>query len=135
EDQVLRKPGRLTEEEMEQMKAHPKMGSDIMEHIRQLHAVLPGMRHHHERYDGKGYPDGLKGEENPLQAMIISVADTLDAMTSDRPYRKALSFETAYEEICRNAGTQLSERVVEAFKEAFRKGKIVPLQKVLSTAC
>lgn len=135
EDQVLRKPGRLTEEEMEQMKAHPKMGSDIMEHIRQLHAVLPGMRHHHERYDGKGYPDGLKGEEIPLQAMIISVADTLDAMTSDRPYRKALSFETAYEEICRNAGTQLSERVVEAFKEAFRKGKIVPLQKVLSTAC
>ena len=135
EDRILRKPGSLTNEEMGHMKDHPKIGSDIMEHIRQLHAVLPGMRHHHERYDGKGYPDGLKGEEIPLQALIISVADTLDAMTSDRPYRKALSLVVAYEEICRCSGTQFSARVVEAFKEAFRKGKIASLQQVADAVC
>lgn len=134
EDSILRKDSALTPEEFEIMKVHPKIGSDIIQHIRPLQAVLPGMRHHHERYDGMGYPDGLKGEEIPIQAMIVAVADTFDAMTSDRPYRKALSFEEAYEEICRGAGTQFSARVVGAFKEACRRGKIVPLREVSNVA-
>jgi HD-GYP domain-containing protein (c-di-GMP phosphodiesterase class II) len=79
------------------------------------------VRHHHERWDGKGYPDGLKGEAIPLGARIIAVADAFDAMTSDRPYRKALSFSTAMQEVTRNAGTQFDPQIVEAFERAMTK--------------
>lgn len=114
-DAILLKPGRLTKEEWEEMKKHPEMGykllegSDFLEHERII--VL----HHQERYDGKGYPQGLKGKEIDIGARIFAIADTFDAMTSDRPYRKALPFKVAREEIIRCSGTQFDPRIVEAF--------------------
>ncbi|MGC9044337.1 MAG: HD domain-containing phosphohydrolase [Myxococcota bacterium] len=114
-DAILLKPGRLTKEEWEEMKRHPEMGyrllegSDFLEHERII--VL----HHQERYDGKGYPQGLKGKEIDIGARIFTIADTFDAMTSDRPYRKSLPFKIAREEIIRCSGTQFDPRIVEAF--------------------
>ncbi len=114
-DAILLKPGRLTKEEWEEMKKHPEMGykllegSDFLEHERII--VL----HHQERYDGKGYPQGLKGKEIDIGARIFTIADTFDAMTSDRPYRKSLPFKIAREEIIRCSGTQFDPRIVEAF--------------------
>jgi HD-GYP domain-containing protein (c-di-GMP phosphodiesterase class II) len=102
------------------MKQHPELGFKILAHVEQLKMVVDGMRYHHERPDGHGYPLGLKGEEIPMIARIISVADTFDAMTSTRPYRKGLPYETAFEEILRNRGSQFDEKVVDAFAEAFR---------------
>ncbi|HLB05378.1 MAG TPA: HD-GYP domain-containing protein, partial [Thermodesulfobacteriota bacterium] len=106
EDRVLRKQGSLNDEEFALMKAHPRMGAEIMEYVEKLKNIIPGMKHHHERFDGKGYPDGLKDGEIPLIARIISVSDTFDAMTSDRPYRKGLSEETAINELQKYAGIQ-----------------------------
>ncbi len=94
-EDILLKPGRLTDEEMEHVKSHPKRGFDICYPLKSLEDALPCIRSHHERYDGGGYPDGLKGDDIPLKAMIIAVADAYDAMTTDRPYRKALTRETA----------------------------------------
>jgi HD-GYP domain-containing protein (c-di-GMP phosphodiesterase class II) len=88
---VLKKPGRLSEEEFEQMKAHPRIGEKIIADIPQLADVLPGVLHHHERFDGKGYPANLQGEEIPLMARILCLADALDAMTSDRTYRPRMA--------------------------------------------
>jgi len=123
-DSVLKKPGKLTAEEYNEMKLHPVKGARIMEHIDQLEPIIPGMRHHHERYDGKGYPDGLTGGNIPLMGRIICVADTYDAMTSARPYRGALTPEYACREIKKNMGTQFDPRVAEAFLQAFSKGNI-----------
>lgn len=94
-EDILLKPGRLTDEEMEHVKSHPKRGFDICYPLKSLEDALPCIRSHHERYDGGGYPDSLKGDDIPLKAMIIAVADAYDAMTTDRPYRKALTKETA----------------------------------------
>lgn len=126
EDKVLKKEAPLEKDEWEHMKQHPEFGYKILAHIKGLKIVTDGMRYHHERPDGLGYPLGLKGEEIPMIARIISVADTFDAMTSSRPYRKGLSYETAYEEIVKHRGTQFDEKVVDAFVKAFtmeRMGK------------
>ena len=124
EDKILRKQARLSEEEFEIMKKHPVFGAEILKHIEQLKEVLKGTLYHHERYDGKGYPEGLKDGDIPLIARIIAVADTFDAMTSDRPYRKALPDEVALEEIIRQKNTQFDPEIVEAFVKAFKDGKI-----------
>lgn len=124
EDKVLRKPGKLDDEEIKVMKMHPTLGADIMGHIKQLKDLIPGMLHHHERPDGKGYPDGLKDGDIPIIARIISVADTYDAMTTDRPYRKGLSHQTAIDEIKRYAGPQFDKNIADAFVKAFEEGEI-----------
>lgn len=124
EDRVLRKPDKLNDEEARLMKMHPHMGADIMRHIKQLKDLIPGMMYHHERPDGKGYPDGLKDKDIPIIARVISVADTYDAMTTDRPYRKGLSHQTAIDEIKKEAGTQFDKDVALAFVKAFEHGEI-----------
>lgn len=114
-DAVLRKPGKLTAEEWREMKLHPEIGGRILSGIKFLEKSLPVVMAHQERFDGSGYPRGLKGEEIPLGARIFAVVDTLDAMTSDRPYRKALGYEEARDEIVRNSGIQFDPKVVEVF--------------------
>ena len=124
-DHILLKEGKLTEEEYEAIKRHPTVGADLVEQIESLAHVSPGVRYHHERWDGKGYPERLKGEEIPLVARILAVADTFDAMTSTRSYREALSAQTAYEEIIRCSRTQFDPFVVRLFTQAFQQGKLL----------
>lgn len=112
---VLRKPGRLTEEEFAEIKRHPEIGWGILSGIVQLADVLPGVLHHHERWDGAGYPHGKRGDEIPLIARIIGVADTFDAMSSSRSYRDGMPREKVLRIIAECTGTQLDARVVEAF--------------------
>ncbi len=117
---ILQKPAVLDELEMTVIKHHPLLGVRILEPVKQLADVIPFIRHHHERYDGCGYPDGLRGEEIPLEARILAVADSYDAMTSDRPYRKALSPQQAIGELREMAGSQFDPDVVEAFCAAVK---------------
>jgi HD-GYP domain-containing protein (c-di-GMP phosphodiesterase class II) len=124
EDQILRKPERLSPDESEIIKRHCNIGVEIIKHIRQLRESIPGVKYHHEQLDGKGYPNGLKGEEIPALAKIIAVADTFDAMTTDRPYRIAMEREAAVKELEKCSGTQFDEKVVEAFIQAYQKGEI-----------
>jgi putative two-component system response regulator len=112
---VLNKPGKLTPEEFEHIKTHPVIGERILKPIVEDKEILEMVRMHHERYDGKGYPDGLSGDQIPTGARIMALADAYDAMTSDRPYRKSLGIAVAVEEIKKGAGTQFSPDVVEAF--------------------
>ncbi|GIO09787.1 hypothetical protein J31TS6_58150 [Brevibacillus reuszeri] len=121
-DDVLLKNGRLTEEEYERMKQHSSIGADIVEQIESLAHVSPGVRHHHERWDGQGYPDRLKGEEIPLIGRILAVADTFDAMTSTRSYRKAMTATEAVEEILRGSQSQFDPKIVNVFQQAYDKG-------------
>jgi HD-GYP domain-containing protein (c-di-GMP phosphodiesterase class II) len=114
-DTILHKPGPLTDDEWVDMRRHPKIGHDMIKEISFLSGAARIVLAHHERYDGKGYPTGLKADEIPLGARIFVLADTFDAMTSDRPYRKALSSEVAREEIIRCSGTQFDPRCVQAF--------------------
>jgi putative nucleotidyltransferase with HDIG domain len=114
-DAILRKAGPLTDEEWEQMRRHPATGRAIVGAIPFLEDVAEVVYAHHERFDGDGYPRGLKGEEIPLAARIFTIVDAYDAMTSDRPYRRARSAEAAVEEIARCSGTQFDPRVVKAF--------------------
>jgi len=116
-DAVITKPERLTPAEYEEIKAHPEIGYRILEPVEFLRDVAPCVRHHHEWYDGsnRGYPDRLGGEQIPLPSRIILVADTVEAMTSDRPYRKALSLEAVVSEIDKYTGTQFDPTVSEAF--------------------
>lgn len=123
-DQILRKPEKLSPEEYDEIKHHSDMGAEIIEHIRQLREIVPGVKYHHEQVDGRGYPNGLKGEEIPILAKIVAVADTFDAMTTSRPYRKAMEKEAALGELKRCAGTQFDEEVVKAFVQAFENGEI-----------
>lgn len=127
EDRILGKPSRLEPEEAQMMENHTVIGAKIVENIRPLRAIVPGIRHHHEKYDGKGYPDALKGGGIPIMARIISVSDTFDAITSDRPYRKGLPSEVALQELRRHAGTQFDPKVVDAFIAAFESGEIEPI--------
>jgi HD-GYP domain-containing protein (c-di-GMP phosphodiesterase class II) len=120
DDKVLKKQAPLDKDEWEHMKQHPEMGYKILAHVKSMRSVTDGMRFHHERPDGMGYPLGLKGEEIPLIARIISVADTFDAMTSTRPYRKGLDYDVAYDEIVKFRGTQFDDKVVDAFIKAFK---------------
>ncbi|MDR4505725.1 MAG: CHASE2 domain-containing protein [Candidatus Scalindua sp.] len=112
---ILNKPGRLSAKEFEIIQSHPLKGSKILEPMSRLSVLMPGVRNHHERYDGKGYPDGLKGDDIHLIARIISIADAYDAMTSDRVYRKGLSMEIACQEIERGAGTQFDPKLAAIF--------------------
>lgn len=114
-DMLLDKPDRLTDEEFELVKKHPRKGAEILAPIKQLGAILPAIVHHHECYDGTGYPDGLKGEDIPLHARILCVADAFDSMTAERPYRPAPGAEFAVSEFRRCAGTQFDPAVVEVF--------------------
>jgi HD-GYP domain-containing protein (c-di-GMP phosphodiesterase class II) len=123
-DGVLLKHGPLTPEELAHIRLHPQLGAEILAPIKQLEAVIPAVRHHQERCDGRGYPQGLKGDEIPLASRVIAVADAFDAMTTDRPYRPRLSDETAATEIEHCAGSQFDPKVVEAFLRAFRGGRI-----------
>ena len=122
---VLQKAGRLTAEEFDHMKRHPEIGARILADVKQLKPILPGVLHHHERWDGKGYPHALAGEKIPLMGRIICLADCFDAMTSNRTYRKALPVEVALCEIRRCSGTQFDPILAEAFlrtpADAFRE--------------
>jgi putative nucleotidyltransferase with HDIG domain len=117
-DSVLLKPAELTQTEETIMRSHPEEGARIIERLGYLDEVVPGIRHHHERLDGRGYPDGLLGDEIPLSARIIHVADALDAMTTARVYRDALSFDAAIGEIRRSRGTDFCETCVDALELA-----------------
>jgi HD-GYP domain-containing protein (c-di-GMP phosphodiesterase class II) len=124
EDNILKKPAALTDEEYEIMKQHPQKGYKIMSQIPAMGDFLPGMYMHHEMMDGRGYPQGLKGEQIPMQARIVSVADTFDAMTTDRPYQKGMSIEDAVERIKTFVGTRYDGVVVGALVEACASGQI-----------
>lgn len=126
---ILCKPGRLTNEEFEIMKSHPEQGEKMLMGIKKLTLISNWLRTHHEKWDGTGYPNGLKGEEIPMSGRIIALADTYDAMTSTRSYRVALSHETAIEEIKRCAGTQFDPVLAQLFTECqdeIRKAKENP---------
>lgn len=116
-DNILLKNSKLTEKEYEIIKKHPEMGVNILSSIDFLEGVLPIIKHHHEKFIGNGYPDQLKGEDIPFGARIIAIADTYDAMTSDRPYRRKLSHDAAVEEIMRCKGFQFDNIIVDAFME------------------
>lgn len=118
-DAILNKTSRLTKEEWDIMKSHPERGESICSKLKFAREILPTIRHHHERFDGTGYPDGLKGEEIPYLARIISVADAVDAMTSPRSYRTPVTVEQAIQELQRCSGTQFDPHIVKAFLEIY----------------
>ncbi len=120
-DVVLDKPGQLTASEFTEIKLHPSRGAEMLEPLDFLHDSLPSIRAHHERYDGRGYPDGLLKDKIPLVARILSVADTFDAMTTNRPYRKALSHEDAIKEIRKYSGSQFDPKIAQAFLQVLEK--------------
>ena len=124
DDRVLKKPGALTAEEFDLMKQHPLKGANIMRPVSQLKEMLPGIELHHEHVDGGGYPHGLQGDEIPLMARIIAVADTLDAMTTNRPYQTAMDLEFAMNRILELANTKFDAAVVDALDRAVRAGKL-----------
>ncbi len=131
-DEILRKKGKLTPKECKKMQEHPLVGAIILQPIKGMEAVAKTVKAHQERYDGKGYPDALRGTEIPLMARIIAVADTFDAMTTDRPYRKRFPESVAVKEIETCSGTQFDPVVVEAFLRAYQKGlmTILPVEAV-----
>ena len=114
-DNILNKPGKLTAEEYELMKSHPVKGANIVSKIHSLERIAPVIRHHHERWDGTGYPDGIAGENIPIESRIVAVLDSFDAMTADRVYRKAPGRDFAISELRRCSGTQFDPRAVAAF--------------------
>lgn len=124
DDNILKKPAALTDEEFEIMKQHPQKGYKIMSQIPAMKDFLPGMYMHHEMIDGRGYPQGLKGDEIPMMARIVAVADTFDAMTTDRPYSRALKLEEALKLIKGLVGTRYDYSVVEALVTACEEGQI-----------
>jgi len=124
EDRILKKGGVLTADEYEQMKLHPAIGEEILRPLEPLREMLPAIRWHHEAWNGRGYPDGLKGEQIPLIARIVAVADTFDAITTNRPYQKAYSPEYAVETITKLTGARFDAKVVTAFLRAFQQGGI-----------
>ena len=128
DDKILKKPAALTDEEYEIMKGHPQKGYKIMSQIPAMKEFLPGMYMHHEMVNGMGYPQGLKGDEIPLMGKIVAVADTFDAMTTDRPYQKAMQFDDALARIESFVGTRYDEGVVAAFSAACKEGQIRPGQ-------
>jgi putative nucleotidyltransferase with HDIG domain len=123
-EQVLNKPGKLTPEEYEQIKIHPQLSVKILQPVITDEEVISIIRHHHERWDGNGFPYGLKKEEIPMGSRIILVCDTFDAMTSNRPYRKAMTKEIAFDELRRCSGSQFDPRMVKAFLS-------IPIEKLI----
>lgn len=123
-ESILNKNGPLNDEERMRIQEHPIIGVSILKPIGELETAALGVKYHHEKFDGSGYPEGLKGDQIPLIAAIISVADTFDAMTTDRPYRKGLSKEEATKEIARVSGKQLHPEIASVFVELSEEGKI-----------
>ena len=134
DDRILRKPGALSDDEFEVMKGHPAKGAAIMSGVAQLIDILPGMKYHHEKWSGGGYPDGLVGEDIPVQARIVAIADTFDAMTTNRPYQKAMEIAYVVEKIKSFAGTRFDPRVVSAFVTAVQRGDVVIDEQVRGAA-
>lgn len=126
DDAILKKPGKLNDAEFDVMKQHTVIGANIMAPIRQMKRLLPGLRSHHERWAGEGYPDGLAGDQIPRMARIIAVADSFDAMTTERPYQKAMTFEAALARLNELKGTAFDETVVESFNRAYLAGEFTP---------
>ncbi|MFN4226664.1 MAG: HD domain-containing phosphohydrolase [Candidatus Ratteibacteria bacterium] len=124
DDVILNKPDKLNEKEWEIIKKHPEIGAKIVSQIRRFKDGISVIRHHHERVNGNGYPNGIYGDKIPLIAKIVSVADAIDAMLSDRPYRKALSIEQVKQELIKNKGSQFDPKVVEVALKLIDKGKI-----------
>lgn len=120
-DNVLGKPSRLTEDEFQIMKRHPELSYQILKDFEGFEDIAKNARHHHERYDGKGYPDKLKGEDIPIASRMILIADTYDAITSSRVYRKGLSIDVAFEELEEYAGTQFDPNLVKNFISAMKE--------------
>lgn len=114
-ENVLNKPGKLTEEEYRHIKTHPEIGEHILQPVVDNKEIISIVRHHHERYDGQGYPDGLKAEDIPLGARILAIADSYDAMTSERSYRSALHQKEALDELVKGKGTQFDPQMVDVF--------------------
>jgi HD-GYP domain-containing protein (c-di-GMP phosphodiesterase class II) len=127
DDNILKKPAALTDDEFEIMKTHPQRGFKIMSQIPAMKEFLPGMYMHHEMVNGEGYPQGLRGDQIPLQAKIVSVADTFDAMTTDRPYQKGMNLEDALNRIRSFVGTRYDGKVVEALVHACAEGQVRPV--------
>jgi putative nucleotidyltransferase with HDIG domain len=123
-DAILLKPGRLDSDETLEIREHPSKGTQILSNIAYLEPAIPCVLHHHERYDGKGYPERIAGESIPLPGRIISVADAFDAMTSDRPYRKRRTPARALSELVRHSGRQFDPAVVAAFQELWESGEV-----------
>ena len=121
---ILNKNGSLTSEERQKINLHPEIGANILQPIKELKQAIQGVKYHHERYDGKGYPEGLDNGKIPIIAAIIAVADTYDAMTTDRPYRNAMSKKEAILAIKLASGQQLHPQVVTAFLQLCEEGKI-----------
>ena len=128
EDRVLKNPGVLTNEEFEIMKRHTVIGYEIVRQVRQLDEMLPGIRWHHEALNGRGYPDGIKGDELPLMVRIIAVADTFDAITTDRPYQTGSEFPKALEILRKQAGTKYDPIVVDALETAYANGSLAKFE-------
>ena len=134
DDRILRKPGALSDDEFEVMKGHPAKGAAIMSGVAQLTDCIPGMKYHHEKWSGGGYPENLEGEAIPMQARIVAIADTFDAMTTNRPYQKAMELNYVVEKIKSFAGTRFDPRVVDAFVNAVKRGDIVIEEQVRGAA-
>jgi putative nucleotidyltransferase with HDIG domain len=117
---IISKPGKLTPEEFEKMKIHPVVGAEILERVRFPYPVVPIVRSHHEKWDGSGYPDGLKGEQIPMGARILAVVDCLDALASDRQYRRAFPLDVALEKVVADTGQAFDPRVVEVSEAKVR---------------
>jgi HD-GYP domain-containing protein (c-di-GMP phosphodiesterase class II) len=122
--EILTKAGPLSEEEWIEMKKHPELGAELIKDIHYLSAARPVILNHHERWDGSGYPYGLVGEKIPVIARIVAIADSFDAMTTKRPYRKALTPEEAFDEVITGSGKQYDPLIVEAFQHAWENGDI-----------
>jgi HD-GYP domain-containing protein (c-di-GMP phosphodiesterase class II) len=126
DDSILKKPAMLTEEEYEIMKTHTTRGYEMLKHIPQLKDIISGLQSHHEQLDGRGYPQGLRGNEIPMIARIIMVADCFDAMTTARPYQEPAPIDYVLKVISSSAGTKYDQRVVEALVQGVKMGRIVP---------
>ena len=135
DDQILRKAGRLTNEEFDQVKKHPMIGYNILSGLKNLKHVLPGVRNHHENFDGSGYPDGLAGEEIPQLARILAVADGYDAMGSDRPYRKGMPVERIDGIFREGAGTQWDARILDAYFRCREDVRMICAAYSLESGC
>jgi HD-GYP domain-containing protein (c-di-GMP phosphodiesterase class II) len=125
-ESILNKPGGLSDEEFDIMRQHPSIGAQIMSPIRMLKDIIPGIRNHHETWNGKGYPDQLNGEEIPMVARIIGVADTFDAMTTTRPYQQAMTLDYVLAKMRSMSGTRFDPVVIDAFIAAVEAGDITP---------
>ncbi|HMC82699.1 MAG TPA: HD domain-containing phosphohydrolase, partial [Candidatus Polarisedimenticolia bacterium] len=124
DDRILRKPTVLTEDEYRYMKQHPEKGASMLASIKNMKEINPAVRHHHERWDGGGYPGGLRGDAIPLIARIVNVADTFDAMTTNRPYQKSMSFEKAVARLKEMSGSACDPHVVAALARLYEKGEL-----------